>query len=65
MKIEIEREEDGRWIAEAPDLLGIMATGRPRRKLLTKVETPALRIIADGFFAGWRIQGATGRGALL
>ena len=33
MKIEIEREEDGRWIAEIPDLPGVMVYGDSRTKL--------------------------------
>lgn len=30
MNIEIEREEDGRWIAEIPDLPGVMTYGQSR-----------------------------------
>jgi predicted RNase H-like HicB family nuclease len=26
-KVELEREEDGRWIAEVPDLPGVLAYG--------------------------------------
>lgn len=47
MKIEIEREKDGRWIAEVPDLSGVMAYGRTRKKAIAKVESLALRVIAD------------------
>ena len=47
MKIEIEREEDGRWIAEVPDLPGAMAYGQTREEAVSKVETLALRAIAD------------------
>ena len=47
MKIEIEREEDGRWIAEVPDLPGVMGYGRTRSQALAKVEALALRVIAD------------------
>ena len=47
MRIEIEREEDGRWIAEVPDLPGVMVYGTTRRDALAKVEALALRVIAD------------------
>ncbi len=47
MKIEIEREDDGRWIAEVPDLPGVMAYGATRTNALAKAEALALRVIAD------------------
>jgi predicted RNase H-like HicB family nuclease len=47
MKIEIEREEDGRWIAEVTDLPGVMAYGKTRKEAVSKVEALALRVIAD------------------
>ena len=47
MKIEIEREDDGRWIAEVPDLPGVMVYGQTREDAVSKVEALALRAIAD------------------
>ena len=47
MKIEIEREDDGRWIAEVPDLPGVMVYGKTRQDALAKAEALALRVIAD------------------
>jgi predicted RNase H-like HicB family nuclease len=47
MKIEIEREQDGRWIAEVPELSGVMAYGQTRAEVIAKVEALALRVIAD------------------
>ena len=47
MKIEIEREEDGRWIAEVPELPGVMAYAKTQAQALAKVEALALRVIAD------------------
>lgn len=47
MRIEIEREEDGRWIAEIPDLSGVMAYGQSRQEALSRVKALALRVIAD------------------
>ena len=47
MNIEIEREEDGRWIAEVTTLPGVMVYGATREEAIIKVETLALRVIAD------------------
>ena len=47
MKIEIEREKDGRWIAEVPALPGVMVYGKTRAQALAKVKALALRVIAD------------------
>lgn len=47
MNIEIEREEDGRWIAEVPDLAGVMAYGQNQEEAISKVEVLALRVLAD------------------
>ena len=47
MKIDIEKEEDGRWIAEVSDLAGVLAYGKTREDAIAKVEALALRVIAD------------------
>lgn len=47
MKVEIEREDDGRWIAEVPDLAGVMVYGATREEAIAKVQSLALRVIAD------------------
>ena len=47
MKIEIDREEDGRWIAEIPDLPGVMVYGDSRNEAISKAEALALRVLAD------------------
>jgi len=47
MKIEIEQETDGRWIAEAPELPGVMAYGSTREEAIRRAEALALRVIAD------------------
>jgi predicted RNase H-like HicB family nuclease len=47
MKIEIEREDDGRWIAEVPDLSGVMVHGETREEAIARVQSLALRVIAD------------------
>ncbi len=47
MNIEIEREDDGQWIAEVPDLPGVMAYGKSKKKAVAKVKALALRVMAD------------------
>jgi predicted RNase H-like HicB family nuclease len=47
MKVEIEREADGRWIAEVPSLPGAMAYGAAKSEAVSKVEALVLRILAD------------------
>ncbi len=47
LKVETEREDDGRWIAEVPDLPGVMAYGATRSEALAAVEALAFRVLAD------------------
>lgn len=47
MKIEIEREDDGRWMAEIPELPGVMVYGDTRKQAIARVEALALRVMAD------------------
>jgi predicted RNase H-like HicB family nuclease len=55
MKIEIEREDDGRWIAEVPELPGVMAYGDSRNEAISKAEALALRVLADKLEQGEEI----------
>jgi len=45
--IELEREEDGRWLAEVPNLSGVMCYGVDRDEAVARVQALALRVIAD------------------
>jgi predicted RNase H-like HicB family nuclease len=47
LRIEIDRENDGRWICEVPELPGVLAYGRTRKSALASVQALALRVIAD------------------
>jgi predicted RNase H-like HicB family nuclease len=47
LEIEIEREEDGRWIAEAPALPGVLAYGNSREQAIARAEALAFRVLAD------------------
>ncbi len=55
MNVEVEREEDGRWIAEVPDLPGVMTYGRERDEAISKVEALALRVLADRLEHGEKV----------
>jgi predicted RNase H-like HicB family nuclease len=45
--VELEREEDGRWIAEIPAIPGALAYGATEDRALAAVEALALRVLAD------------------
>jgi predicted RNase H-like HicB family nuclease len=45
--MELDRESDGRWIAEIPDLPGVMVYGMTRDEALARAKALALRVIAD------------------
>ena len=47
LRIEIEQEDDGRWIAEVPDLPGVLVYGTSREDAIQKAEALALRALAD------------------
>jgi predicted RNase H-like HicB family nuclease len=47
MRVEVEREEDGRWIGEVPALPGVLAYGATADEARTKAEALALRVVAD------------------
>lgn len=46
-KLEIETEDDGRWIADIPELPGVMSYGITRDEAITKTQALALRVIAE------------------
>jgi predicted RNase H-like HicB family nuclease len=47
LRVEFDREVDGRWIAEVPTLPGVMAYGATKKESLQKVYAIALRTLAD------------------
>ncbi len=47
LTIELDREEDGRWIAEVPQLPGVMCYGQTRDEAIARVKALALRVFAD------------------
>ena len=45
--VELEQEEDGRWIAEVAELPGVLAYGGTPQEARAKVQALALRVVAD------------------
>ena len=46
LTIELDRETDGRWIAEVPEL-NVLIYGAGREEAIRKAEAAAMEIIAD------------------
>lgn len=47
LKIEVDREADGRWIAEAIDWPGVLAYGASKEEARRNAEVLARQIIAE------------------
>jgi predicted RNase H-like HicB family nuclease len=47
LTIEMDREDDGRWIAEVPELPGVLSYGATRQEAIAKAEALALRVLAE------------------
>ena len=45
--VEIDQEEDGRWIAEIRELSGVMTYGATREEAIAQAEALALRVLAE------------------
>jgi predicted RNase H-like HicB family nuclease len=52
VQIDIEREEDGRFLASVPELPGVMAYGDTEDAALRKAKTVALQVLADMIESG-------------
>jgi predicted RNase H-like HicB family nuclease len=52
LRVELEREADGRWLAEVVDLAGVLAYGATRDEALARAEALALHVIAGGLEHG-------------
>jgi predicted RNase H-like HicB family nuclease len=46
-RVEIEQEDDGRWIGKVLELPGALAYGQTPEEAKAKVQALALRIVAD------------------
>ena len=47
LTIELDREEDGHWIAEALELPSVMCYGKTREEAISLAERLAIEVIAD------------------
>ena len=52
MRIEVEAEEDGRFIAEVSTIPGAMVYGATANEAIRKVEALVLRLLADRIESG-------------
>ena len=46
-QIKVEREAEGRWIAEIPGLPGVMLYGKTKHDAVRSVRALVLRVLAD------------------
>ncbi len=47
LTVEVEPEEDGRWLAEVPDFPGVLAYGTTRLEAIARAQALCLRVLAD------------------
>ena len=47
LAIEVEQEDDGRWLAEVPELPGVLTYGQTRQEAIDRVQALSLRVLAD------------------
>jgi len=45
--VETEQEEDGRWIAEVPELPGVLSYGKSRDEAFRRAQVLSLRVLAE------------------
>jgi predicted RNase H-like HicB family nuclease len=47
LTIEVEQEDDGRWIAEILEIPGVLVYAETEQQAISNVQALALRVIAD------------------
>jgi predicted RNase H-like HicB family nuclease len=45
--IEVEQDDDERWLSEIPALPGVLAYGQTREEAIARAQVLALRVLAD------------------
>lgn len=45
--IEVEQKDDGRWLAEVPELPGVLSYGQTRQEAIDRVQALSLRVLAE------------------
>ena len=48
LTLTIDREDDGRWIVEVPELPGVLVYGATQAEAIVKAEVLALRVLSSG-----------------
>jgi predicted RNase H-like HicB family nuclease len=57
LTIEVEQEEDGRWLAEVIELPGVLAYGQTRQEAIERAQALSLRVLADRRNHGQSVPG--------
>jgi len=60
LRVDIEREDDGRILASVPDLPGVMAYGTVEEEAVRKVKSIALQVLADMIESGEEVPAPLG-----
>jgi predicted RNase H-like HicB family nuclease len=60
LTVEVEQEDDGRWLAEVPDLPGVLTYGQTRKEAIDRVQALCLRVLADRLEHGEPVPGMGG-----
>jgi predicted RNase H-like HicB family nuclease len=47
LTIEVEQEDDGRWLAEVPELPGVLTYAPTRQEAIDRAQALSLRVLAD------------------
>jgi predicted RNase H-like HicB family nuclease len=47
LRIEVEQEQDGRWLAEVPESPGVLTYGQTRQEAIDRAQALSLRVLAD------------------
>ena len=47
LTVTLDREDDGRWIAEVPEIPGVLVYAQDEINAITKVKALCLRVLAD------------------
>jgi predicted RNase H-like HicB family nuclease len=59
-RLEVDREDDGRWIAEVVDLPGVLTYGTTRDEAIERAKALSLRVLADRLEHGENIPEMVG-----
>jgi predicted RNase H-like HicB family nuclease len=60
LTIQVEQDDDGRWLAEVPDLPGVLTYGQTRREAIERVQVLSLRVLADRLDHGESVPQVSG-----